>query len=92
MLWTAFVWGIGVSFGAASGTMLFVILYFALLKLVAPNFQTKTETYRQYIMEAMAHRNEIAMETNELLQEIAAAMCEPESEEDDPFSDESWRG
>lgn len=90
MLWTAFVWGVGVSAGASIGAMLFVIIQFVFWRIVDPDAKSKAETYRQYMMEAMAHRNEIAMEANEHLEAIAASMYECEDDEDD--EDEAWRG
>jgi hypothetical protein len=92
MFWTAFVWGFGVSAGASIGLMLFGALYFVFWWIVDPDGMSKSESYRQYMMEAMAHRNEIAMEANDHLESIAASLCECETEDDDPFSDEYWRG
>lgn len=92
MLWTAFVWGVGVSTGASIGAMLFVIIQFVFWRIVDPDAKSKAETYRQFMMEAMAHRNEIAMETNRKLEDIAASICVNEMDLEDDDEDESWRG
>lgn len=90
MFWTAFVWGAGVSLGASIGILAFIVMHALLTDLLG--FKSKSEAYREYIKAALSHRNELAMEANVHLAVIADAHLECDSDDDDEYSDESWRG
>jgi len=89
MFWTAFVWGAGVSLGASIGIIAFIVMHALLNDLLG--FKSKSEAYREYIKAALSHRNELAMEANMHLAVIAEAHLDCD-EDDDEYSDESWRG
>lgn len=69
MFWTAFVWGTGVSCGAAIGLIALVVMFWGLQWLVG-----KTEKQRDYAertLQALLSRNEMTEETNKYLEAVA---------------------
>lgn len=60
MFWTAFVWGLGVSFGASIGMMCFVLLY-ATFKWFTESESVKAiEEINDLTYQALLNRNEIS--------------------------------
>jgi len=74
MFWTAFIWGLGASCGAAFGLLLFFIL-FAALELITGRSATKKHIHdtHERSLEALVKRNEISRDTQLTLERIAEA-------------------
>jgi hypothetical protein len=65
MLWTAFIWGVGVSCGTAVGMILFVILWTLLNRIAGP---TKDSSLNEKSLIELTKRNEL---TEKQIMEIA---------------------
>jgi hypothetical protein len=73
-MWTAFVWGFGVSCGASFGLILFFILFWS-LEWVTGRAKKKADDlgFNRKSLEALVKRNELTVEMISHLSAIAAA-------------------
>lgn len=74
MFWTAFIWGIGVSFGAAFGLIAYFVMFWSLEWLVGRTADKLD--YKKNARDSLAAlilRNELTEETNGYLEQIARA-------------------
>lgn len=79
MLYTAFVWGLGVSCGAAFGLIAFFLCFWGLQWLCGRDEQRRTvEQTNAKSLEALCYRNELTEDTNRMLSQLVAASHEME--------------
>lgn len=73
-MWVAFVWGVGVSCGAAFGLLLFIVLFWGLEWLTGRGVAAAAEVagVHQESLEALLRRNELTEEMVTHLATIAA--------------------
>lgn len=73
-MWTAFVWGFGVSCGSAYGLILFFILFWS-LEWVTGRAEQKADSLgvHRESLEALVKRNELTVQMIDHLAAIAAA-------------------
>ena len=75
MFWTAFVWGVGVSCGAAIGLLGFMFAKTAAdWALGHRKMQQTILTYNQLSLVELTNRNVLTLDTIEALERIAAAV------------------
>jgi hypothetical protein len=72
ILWEAFLWGTGVSWGVVSGVVLFCFLFPVIeIKTGRDKRRKKHEEYQDECLDALKHRNFLTQEMNEKLQRIS---------------------
>ena len=75
MLWTAFLWGLGVSAGSACGLLLFCLILPLVERLNGRAKQRRTsEATWIESLAALTHRNELTEETNASLISLVTAV------------------
>jgi len=80
MFWTAFVWGLGVSFGASIGALCYVAAYWT-LQWAAGKSRDRREFIAQNekVLSALVVRNELTQEQVEQLNRIADSLVRTEA-------------
>lgn len=74
MLWTAFVWGFGVTAGGSVGVMLFVILFSGWQRLVNIKSVRQAVETADLSIALLSQRNDLTQQQVAVLERIAAAM------------------
>ena len=73
MFWTAFVWGLGVTFGGSIGLMLFVLMNYGFKRLAESESAKSIEHYHKLSQEALVERNMLTKRQIAVLERIAEA-------------------
>ena len=74
MFITAFVWGLGVTFGGSLGLMLFVLMNYGFKRISQTEADKTLLDYHQKANEALVERNMLTLKTISALENIAEAI------------------
>lgn len=83
MFWTAFIWGLGVSTGAAVGLLCWVCMFWSLEWLLGRSAdKLDLKKINKESLEALVLRNELTRDTNDYLANIARSVRQMSAEKE----------